>query len=421
MSNSNVARDGTVKLDSDRRGTMALLGDPNFLRVWLIGLCSGTIRWLETLAVGVFVFERTGDAFIVALVLFLRMMPMLLFGALIGVVADRISRKKLLIAGMVMLCANSIAMGTLAYVGPIAIWQLAIGSFISGLVWSMDFPVRRTVMGEIAGMRRAGFAMGLDTATSNATRMIGPILGGLLLQFLDIKGVYFVGTLMFVIAIILAVPVRYQQNLLTSSTSGFLRNLMDGFHYIRSQRIITGVLVVTLLLNLLGFPFVSMLPVIGRDELGLTPVSTGFLASAEGLGALIATLLIVACARPDHYIRVFICGALLFLTSIMLFSLSGNFYLSLALVFVGGTGVAGFAVMQSTLMIISAPPEMRARVMGALAVCIGTGPIGVLLVGALATMFGAPMAVSLISSTGLILTALVVFMWPELRLRTRVL
>ena len=135
-------------------GIAGLLADRNFKRLWIAGSLSGTIRWLETLAVAVFVFDETGDAFLVALMFFFRMLPMFLFGAFAGVIADKINRKTLLTVGLIILAINSSIMGFLAVMGWIEIWHIAIGIFISGIVWSSEFPVRRTMMGEIAGMNR---------------------------------------------------------------------------------------------------------------------------------------------------------------------------------------------------------------------------------------------------------------------------
>ena len=234
------------------------------------------------------------------------------------------------------------------------------------------------------------------------------------------EGVYFVGTAFLATAIILAIPIRYSQAAASAAASSFLGNLGSGFRYIRSQRVIVGVLTVTILLNVLGFPFISMLPVIGRDELGLSPVLVGVLASAEGLGALIAALVIVSRAGLLQYTRIYLYGSLIFLVAVLLFSLSNWFGLSLALVFIGGMGIAGFATMQVTLIIIATPPEMRSRAMGVLSVSIGMGPLGVRPVGALAAGLGAPMAVSIIASVGLLSTALAAFIWPELRRATDV-
>ena len=403
-----------------RSGIAGLISEPNFRRLWIAGSFSGTVRWLETLAVAVFVFDRTGDAFIVALMMFFRMLPMFLFGAVAGVVADRIDRKTMLVGGFLILAANSIIMGVLALTDVLEIWHLAIGIFISGIVWSSEFPVRRTMMGEVAGMDRVGLAMGLDSATVNATRMLGPTLGGVLLQYLDLEGVFFVGAGFYLAAFVTAIPVSYVQGASQTKGLSFVGNLRSGFGYIRSRRVVVGILAVTIMVNIFGFPYVAMVPVIGKDELGLSPVLIGVLASAEGLGALITALTIATRAGPLKYTRIYLYGSFLFLVSVLLFSLSDWFALSLPIIFIGGVGIAGFGTMQSTLVMMATPPEMRSRVMGALAVSIGTGPLGILHVGLLALLWGAPMAVMVIAIEGLIVLSIAALIWPELRRRTDV-
>ena len=417
---SGAAAGGDPVGGARRSGIAGLISEPNFRRLWIAGSFSGTIRWLETLAVAVFVFDKTGDAFIVALMMFFRMLPMFLFGAVAGVIADRIDRKTMLVGGFLILAANSIIMGVLALTDVLEIWHLAIGIFISGIVWSSEFPVRRTMMGEVAGMDRVGLAMGLDSATVNATRMVGPTLGGVLLQYLDLEGVFFVGAGFYLAAFLTAIPVSYVQGASPTKGLSFIGNLRSGFGYIRSRRVVVGILAVTIMVNIFGFPYVAMVPVIGRDELGLSPVLIGVLASAEGLGALITALTIATRAGPLKYTRIYLYGSFLFLVSVLLFSLSDWFALSLPIIFIGGVGIAGFGTMQSTLVMMATPPEMRSRVMGSLAVSIGTGPLGILHVGLLALLWGAPMAVMVIAIEGLIVLSIAALIWPELRRRTDV-
>jgi MFS family permease len=158
-----------------------LLADASFLRVWLCGTLSGVLRWLELLAISLFVLEQTGSPFLVALLTVLRMAPMLLFGILAGALADRYDRRRLLIAALVVLALASAVLAVLAASGRITLWQIALGTFLGGMFWSTEFPVRRTLLGEIAGPARLSRAMALESATGNATRMVGPVLGGVLM------------------------------------------------------------------------------------------------------------------------------------------------------------------------------------------------------------------------------------------------
>jgi MFS family permease len=399
-------------------GIAALLRNRSFRFLWLAGSLSGTIRWLETLAIAVFILEQTNSAFMVALTLFFRMFPMFLFGAFTGVIADRINRKKLMVGGMFILAVNSSVMGVLAITGAIEVWHVMVGIFLSGTVWSSEFPVRRTMMGEVVGMERVNIAMGVDAATVNFTRMVGPFFGGVLFELMDLQGVYFVGTGFYLLAFLSALTVSYTPTRLASTDLGFFKTMTGGLSYIRSRRPIVGILVVTIMVNIWGFPYTSMVAVIGKEDLHLNAILIGVLASSEGLGALIASLLIATRARLHQYTRIYIYGSFIFLVTVLLFSLSPWFALSLPLIFVGGLGLAGFATMQSTLMMISAPPELRSRVMGVLSVSIGTGPLGVLHLGGLASWLGAATAVSIIGIEGLIALTIAVLIWPELRRAT---
>lgn len=155
-----------------------LLAEPNFLRVWLAGACAATARWLEMLAVGIFVFEETGSPLLVAAMLMLRMLPLALFGAFGGEVASRFDRRRVLLGTLGALTALSGGLAGLAALGWLAVWHVAVGAVVTGVAWAMDFPVRRTLLADVAGNARLGAAMSLDTVASSGTRMAGPILGG---------------------------------------------------------------------------------------------------------------------------------------------------------------------------------------------------------------------------------------------------
>src|SRR5438477_9014470 len=128
-----------------RRRGLGLLAIADFRRLWLIGLVVFAARWLEMIVVGVFVYQQTGSAFDVALMTLLRALPMALFGALIGAFADRVERRTALIAVLLSMFVTSLSLAALAYAGRLAVWHLAVASFITGIAWAADNPVRRGV------------------------------------------------------------------------------------------------------------------------------------------------------------------------------------------------------------------------------------------------------------------------------------
>ena len=173
-----------------------------------------------------------------------------------------------------------------------------------------------------------------------------------------------------------------------------------------------------MVVNLWGFAFISLIPVIGEHQLGLSTLMIGLFASTEGLGALVGSVIVGLYARPRFYTRLYLGASSLFLLCVLGIGLSVLAPLSFVLMFVAGLFIAGFAVMQSTVTFLASPPEARARVMGVLTVSIGTCPIGMLHVGLLADIFGAGTAVMIMAIEGLIAMTIVALFWPELRRET---
>ena len=139
--------------------------------------------------------------------------------------------------------------------------------------------------------------------------------------------------------------------------------------------------------------------------------------AAEGCGAFVGALLIAFYAKPARFRQILLGGSCLYLGCIWLFSMSSIVALSMTLLWIGGFGVAGFAAMQSALMIASAPPEMRNRIMGLMTMCIGIGPLGILVVGSLSEILGAQTGILITTTTGLLGLAATIIIWPEMRKR----
>ncbi len=391
-----------------------LLHNPGFVRLWLSGILCGVLRWLELLAIGLFVLERTGSPLLVAVLTLVRMAPMLLFGIPAGALADRYDRRRLLVLSLLVLALASAILMILALTDRILIWQVALGAFLNGMFWATEFPVRRTMLGELVGPALLSRAMALESATGNATRMVGPALGGVLLQAVGLYGIYLLGAILYTVAAVLALRIVYSQARPAGGSTSLAAMLLEGWRFARAQRLVLGALAVTVIVNLWGFAYITMVPVIGERVLHLSPTLIGVLMSTEGFGALIGALL-VGRGRPGRYTQIYTGSSLVFLLAVLAFALSARAPLSFALILLAGIGIAGFSVMQSTIMFLAAPAHLRSRLMGLLTVAIGAGPIGMLHVGLLANWLGAAHAVALIALEGLVALALAALVWPELR------
>ena len=185
-------------------GRWALFRNGEFFRLWGIGAMSSTIRWLEMLAIGVVVFDLTGSPFQVALMSILRMLPLAFFGALVGALAERLNHRKMLVSGIVVMIGVSAVLATLSTTGHIQLWHIAVGVFVSGMFWVLDYSVGKTLLGAAVDGDSVGHAMSLDTVANNGTRMLGPILGGMFLQWVGLTGVYVFAAVGYIGAILCA-------------------------------------------------------------------------------------------------------------------------------------------------------------------------------------------------------------------------
>ena len=395
-----MEENGSPQRAVGRRGWLLAL--PDFRRLWVVGLVLFVVRWLEMLAVGVFAYQATESAFLVAMLTMLRLLPMGMFGAVLGAVAERLERRSALIFVVLAMMASSLAIAILGSLGLLEVWHLAIASFVNGLGWATDNPVRRMMIGDAVGPERMGPAMSLDVGTNNASRMLGPTVGGLILATAGIAGVFWLGAALYAIALVAALRIQIRSRTGVTDTASVLQRVREGLAWVRGDRRMTGVLLVTVIFNIFGWPCTSMIPVLGKDLLDLEPEGVGLLAGIYGVVAFLGALTIAALSRPHWYGRVYIGGVTLFMAGLIAFATSSSVALAGSALLLVGIGGAGFSVMQATLVYLHAPVEMRARLLGLLSVCIGVGPVGFFYLGFLSEAVGAQAATVALAAQGLL-------------------
>ena len=379
----------SVSVTRSRRAaeTISLFTSGQFVRLWAIGGLAGAMRWLEILVIGIYAFQVSGSPFVVSLMLVARMAPMVLFGPVVGAVVESMDRRRVQIGACILMTFGAGTIAATATTEIITLPLLAVIAFFNGLGWSMDFPVRRALLGNAVESERLGNAMSFDTATNSATRMIGPLIGGVLYQTLELGGAYAVATFVYALTIIFALGLVSSQSLsIPRKSENLLSRLNAGLGYASRNNVIISVIVVTVILNLFGFCYASILPVWAIENFQSDPVFVGVLASAEGGGACLGAIILAFWARPKHFQRLFLAGAVLFLGGLLIAAKLTFYPAALLALFGAGVGIAAFGAMQSTLILKEAPYEFRSRVMGVLAACIGAAPFGVLNIGFIAEL-----------------------------------
>jgi MFS family permease len=334
-----------------------------------------------------------------------------LFGAFLGAIAERMERRATLIAVVVSMVLTSAALAVLAHLHLLAVWHLALASFINGVGWATDNPVRRVMIGEVVGAAQMGTAMSVDVGANNASRMIGPTVGGVLLATVGIDGVFTLSVVLYCVAAVAACRVRYRDSAPAASAESVIARIAEGVRLVRGDARLKGTLAVTVIYNVFGWPFTSMVPVIGQDRLLLGPEGIGILSSMDGIGAFVGAVLMAMFCRPAHYRRAYVGGVMLYMAMLTVFALVPLPAVAATALLLTGLGGAGFSIMQATLVYLSSPPEMRSRMLGVLSVCIGVGPVGFVALGWLAEAIGAAWATAAMGLAGLLMMLLARPLW----------
>src|SRR5215468_5339154 len=336
-----------------------LLKTPDFLRLWLVGAFANAMRWLELLASGLFAYQVTGSALAATGVVAARQLPQLLFGAFAGAISEAVNRKTIVMLALVIPALVSTVLASLATTGQLALWHVALGNLISGTMWSTEMSTRRRMVGEAAGAHRIVPAIALDSATNAATRMIGPLLGGIAFQWLGMKGAYTLTALVQFGGAFALAGLVHPQLTRKLELRRIPADIAEGLAFARTRRTILLVYGITIVTNAFAFSYSGLMAPLGLGAFQVSPALVGLLAAAEPIGSLLGGALIAAGVLRIDRRLMFASGAAFFMVALIVMALSPSYWLAFAVLVLGGFGTAGFSNMQTTLMLTEAPPEMR--------------------------------------------------------------
>jgi len=384
-----------------------------FRRLWISGFCLNTARWMDLVVLAWLAFQLTGSPFMVGLAAFARSAPMMLLGPWSGLVADRVSR------GHVVLITQSLGFGTglalcaLFGSGRGAYWPLVGLEVVFGVAWALDFPARRTALYALVGPRRVAAAVSLETVSMQLAKIAGPVIAGIGLARLGPAPCFAAIALLYALGLSVSVGLAPRMGRGASPVSGSaIAKLVAGGRAAWHEPTVRAVLVITVFMNVLLFPYQSLLAVFAREVLDAGPAWLGALVAADGLGSLLGALAIASGRGFMPHRRIFAGAVIVAPVALGALAASRARWLSIAILLVMGLVESGFATMQSTLVLLSARDEQRGGAMGILSACIGTQPIGTLWLGFLATTIGIAPAMGVNSAAaGAAIAPIAIALW----------
>jgi MFS family permease len=359
----------------------------------LISLC-GT--WMQSVAQSWLVYRLTGSAVLLGFVGFGSQIPVFLLSPLGGLLADRVSRHRILIVAQSssMLLALVLALLTLLHV--VVVWQVFVLAVALGIVNAFAIPAQSAFVVDMVGREDLMNAIALNSSVVNGARVIGPAIAGLLVAAVGEGWCFLVNGVSYVAVIVGLLLMRDIHRARRRSTGSPLENIVEGFRYIAATRPVRDLLLLIGVTSLFGMPYVVLMPIFADRILHGGAGGLGILMGASGAGALTAALSLAARRELRGLSRWVGFAAGGFGLSLIGFSLSHSFWLSVLLMVPIGLTVIIQMAGSNTLIQAMVPDALRGRVMSVyMMMFMGMAPIGALLSGSLAHTLGAAGTVGL--------------------------
>jgi MFS family permease len=368
--------------------TFAALAVPNYRR-YISGQAISLIgTWMQMTAQAWLVLTLTHSSTALGIVVALQTLPVLLFGPYGGVIADRVDKRRLMIALQAAMGVQALALGLLTVTGLVHVWEIGVLAVLLGFNNAFENPARQSFMLELVGKEHLRNAVSLNSVLVNIARAIGPAVAGILIATVGDGVCFLVNAASFVAVVGSLLTMDRRALRPTQPMARASGQLREGLRYVRDTPGLAVPLVMMGVAGCLTYEFQVTLPVMASRGLHVGATGFGFMTAAMGVGAVVGGLMVAA--RGKTGLRPLVIAAFGFGVTMALATLAPNLPLELvALAFAGGASISFMSTGNSTLQLKSAP-EMRGRVMSLWFVAFqGSTPIGGPIVGYLMAVVGA--------------------------------
>ena len=385
--------------------TFESLGLRDYRLLWLGQLSTSFGLWMDQVTRTWLIYELTGSSLQLGFVSAVRGLPLLIFGAVAGVVADRYGRKAQLVIAQVVNAILNVILATLVLTHQVQPWHVYVTGFLAGTVQAFQQPARQVLINDLVGEKYLLNAISLNSVALNASRSVGPALSGILISGLGIDMSYYAQALLYVVATIWTVQIRIPKtsqatvSTIISAQQSFFASAKEGFAYVFSNKLILALMVLGLAPIVLGMPFMSLMPIFAVEVFGGGSNTQGLLLGMVGVGAVLGSLIIASMGQRQGSGKLLMIGAAGFGLFLILFSRTPVLWLAAVFILLGGLFNSGFTTQNQTIIQTLAPANLRGRVLGIYLLDRALMPFGSLLAGALANYLGGPWAVTVMGAS----------------------
>jgi MFS family permease len=400
-----------------RPSTFHSLQYRDFRYLWMGQLGAASSQWMENVARPFLILELTDSELLVGLIAATRMLPMLFLGAWAGVLADRVDKKRILLASQAVTFTTHAVTAALILTGVIEPWMVFVGTLTGGTAQAFNQPARVSLIGRLVPRENVTNAIALTSAGFNTMRAAGPIVASVVLALFSFGDLYLLQALLLVWVLWntlqISVPLREARKR-TTSMGG---ELIEGFKAVRDDKPVLYILVMSLVIFVWAMPFQGVfVPLIGKKELGLSASEASLLFSVVGLGALSGSLIIATFGdRLTHrgFVMLGIMGV--FSLSLLVFANAGTLLLVVPALALTGAMQVSFMSLNNAFVLSHVPPDLHGRILGLFHLDRGLVPAGAALGGVLASTLDPSAAQTIMAVVCLVSATLMALLFPALR------
>ena len=396
--------------------TFSALRHRNF-RLWFSGQIVSLVgTWMQSTAQGYLAYELTHSAIFLGVVGFAGGLPSWLFTLYGGVIADQISRRKMIIITQSSMMLLAFILAALTFTNTVQPWHIVVLAFLLGTANAFDAPARQSFVVDMVAREDLTNAIALNSSVFNLGTVIGPSVAGLVYAWLGPGWCFTINGISF-IAVIAALALMRMPVLVPALRKGSpIRNLQEGINTALADKDIRVLLITLATVSIFGFSLLTLMPAWATNILGGDVTTNGLLLSARGVGSLSGALMIAYLGSRIARGKIWTIGAFTMPVALIFFSIFRTLPVSLAMLAVIGWGLMSVVNITNALIQTHVPDELRGRIMSVyVLVFMGGIPIGSLLAGALASAIGEATTVLVNAIVILFVAGLVFLLRPAMR------
>jgi len=378
-----------------RLSTFAALRHRNYRLFWTGMVVSLVGMWVQSTATSFLVWELTRSAFATSLNTLFFSLPSTVLALIGGVVADRVDRRRLLLVTQAVFMLSSAVLTVLTFRDLIQVWHIYVLTMLNGTIMAFDAPARQSLVPSLVDRVDLTNAIALNSTAFNASRVIGPPIGGLVYATVGPAWCFAINAISYPAILAALYVIRPAATALRRATHPW-RDLRDGVSYASRNDLIRGLLLMVALVGAFAFTYIVLMPVIASRVLGGGARENGFLIGAAGVGATFGALGVATVRNPRRPGRLIVGFGFAGAAGLIAFSLSRHLGLSMVLTALTAGSIMSFLAICNSTIQAHAPDELRGRIMSLYTLAlIGSGPLNALLSGALANWVGVSMTIAI--------------------------